>query len=123
MDWEIIIYSTFLWLGLGGLYSLRNMSILGNFFSMGPIIGFATLIQKLTVRVGLLAFFIVSIINSKWYTPFGILLIGFVFSVIIGRIMYVLKLMQISTQKSEFGMLISALMTLISLLLMLLYYF
>ena len=121
MDWTLITYSTFLSLGLLGLHSLRNMSAGSNFSAMGPILGFATLVQKLTISIGILSFIIVAIIKSTWYTPFLILLIGLILSGILGIILSKLKLMRISTQKSELGMLLSALMTLISLLLMIFY--
>ena len=41
MDYYLVLYTTFLWLGLSGLYSLRNMSIQENFKLKGTIIGFA----------------------------------------------------------------------------------
>ena len=121
MDWTLLTYSTFVWLGLLGLYSLRNMSARNNFSSMGPIIGFATIVQKLTVSIGFLTFITVAIIKSTWYTPFLVLLIGAILSGILGLVLTKLKLMRLSTQKSEFGMLLSALLTLISLLLMIFY--
>ncbi len=88
---------------------------------MGPIIGIATLIQKLTAGIGILAFVIVSIIKSNWYTPFLSLIAGLILSVVIGIILTKLKIMRPSTQKTEFGILLSALLTIVSLVLMLFY--
>jgi len=121
MDWRLLIYSTLLWFGLIGLYSLRNMSIRHNFNSMGLIIGFATLVQKLTVGFGIITFIIVAIIKSTWYKPFLILFFGFILGAILDIFFTKLNLSRISTQKSEFGMLISTLLTLISLCLMIFY--
>lgn len=121
MDWILLIYSTFLSLGLIGLYSLRNMSIRSNFYSMGLIIGFATLVQKITVGFGILTFIIVAIIKSTWYKPFIMLFFGFILGAILDIFLTKLNLSRISTQKSEFEMLISALFTLISLCMMIFY--
>lgn len=121
MDWTLVTYITFMWLGFMGLYSLRNLSLKNSFSSMGLIIGFATLVQKLTAGIGIIAFIIVAIIKSKWYVPFLNLIIGIGISFLIAVVLTKLKLMRTSTQKTEFGMLISALMTLISLILMLTY--
>lgn len=118
MSWELIVYTTFMWLGFLGLYSLRNMSIEDNFSSNGPIIGFATLIQKLTASIGILAFIIVAIIKSKWYVPFASLLIGGILSAILGKVLTSLQIMRASSQKTESGMLISAIITLVSLILL-----
>jgi len=121
MEYNLIISATFLWLGLFGLYSLRNMSITRN-FSRSPIIGIATLVQKIGAS-GVTVFIILSMVKSTWYSPFINLTLGLIASLIIGRILTELKLMRISTEKSEFGMLVSTIITGISLFIMLTYYF
>lgn len=121
MDYTLTIYSTLLWLGFTGLHSLRNMSIGDNFSSMGVIIGFATIVQKFTASIGLLIFIIVSIIKSNWYTPFLYLFIGLILGLILVVPLTKINLMRLSTEKSEFGMLISALLTMTTLFLMIFY--
>jgi hypothetical protein len=121
MDYHLIISATFLWLGLFGLYSLRNMSIIEN-FKWRPIIGLSTFVQKIGAS-GVTVFIIVAIIKSTWYSPFINLIAGLIASAIIEGILAKLKLTRASTEKSEFGIMISAILTSISLYYMLTYYF
>ena len=106
-----------MWMGLFGLYSLRNQTVQRNEAIYGPIVGFATIIQKIA-PLPLLVFIILSIIKNTYYYPFLYLGIGIMVSVIIGRIFIVLKITSRSNEKSKFGMLLSAIITCIALFLM-----
>ncbi|MFA7302002.1 MAG: hypothetical protein WC069_06850 [Candidatus Shapirobacteria bacterium] len=122
MDYNLLIINTMLIFGLGGLYSLRNMSVSENFNKRGSVIGFATILQKIA-PIAIIVFIVFEINRTTWYSPFMYFGISMLISIVLGRLLAYMKLLRPSTEKSEFGILLSSIITSVSIFLLVAYYY
>ena len=148
MDYYQILFNSMIFIGLGGLYSLRYRPLfekkedyivrvleqredvvytskrwwIESFKRNGYIIGFSTLVYK-NAPLFLIPYIVLEIIASSWYSPFLYIGLGFVISVVIGRILSLLKILSASHNMSSFGLLMSAIITCAAIYLLLAPYF
>jgi hypothetical protein len=122
MDYTIYIYSAIFGIGFTGLIALRELSV-KEAMNMGPLVGISTIVQKFSKTIGVLGIFIISILKEKWYTPFLVILVGFILGAAINKIFKSIGIMNNERDRSDFGLTLSSIFTLVGLSLMYIYYF
>mgnify|MGYP001581480437 CR=1 FL=1 len=93
---------------IGYLYPLRNMSVRSNIKIYGLGISFATLAYK-TSPLSLLVYLIISFSKGFFFTPFILLFISFILSIILAKLLKMLHIINFSTNEPPFMMALAGL--------------